>query len=80
MSFPRRAALIIAHAQPTPLWTAIAWTGQLRAHAPHSMQADRADEFCMMKSFRKHPVRTDLRTATAVDTPLREIFKGVLRV
>jgi hypothetical protein len=39
MSFPRRAALIIAHAHPTPLWTSIAWTGQFRAHAPHSMQA-----------------------------------------
>jgi hypothetical protein len=38
MSFPLMAALIIAHAQPTPLWTVIACTGQLRAHAPHSMQ------------------------------------------
>jgi len=39
MSFPRTAALIIAHAQPTPLCTAIAWTGQFRAQAPHSMHA-----------------------------------------
>lgn len=38
MSFPRRAALIIAHAHPTPLCTSIARTGQLRAQAPHSMQ------------------------------------------
>jgi len=40
ISFPRRAALIIAQAQPTPLCTSIAWVGQLRAHAPHSMQSD----------------------------------------
>ncbi len=40
ISFPLRAAPIIAHAQPTPLWTVIARTGQLRAQAPHSIQAD----------------------------------------
>jgi hypothetical protein len=38
ISLPIRAALIIAHAHPTPLWTSIACTGQLSAHAPHSMQ------------------------------------------
>jgi len=38
MSFPRSAAPIIAHAQPTPLFTSIACTGQFTAHAPHSMQ------------------------------------------
>jgi hypothetical protein len=38
ISLPLRAALIIAHAHPTPLWTSIACTGQLSAHAPHSMQ------------------------------------------
>jgi hypothetical protein len=39
MSFPRMAAPIIAHAQPTPLSTSMACTGQFFAHAPHSMQA-----------------------------------------
>jgi hypothetical protein len=38
ISLPRSAAPIIAHAHPTPLWTSIACTGQLSAHAPHSMQ------------------------------------------
>jgi len=33
------AALIIAHAHPTPLWTSIAFTGQFKAQAPHSMHA-----------------------------------------
>ncbi len=37
MSLPLMAALIIAQAHPTPLCTSIAWTGQLRAQAPHSM-------------------------------------------
>jgi hypothetical protein len=32
------AAIIIAVAQPTPLSTAIAFVGQLRWHAPHSIQ------------------------------------------
>jgi len=40
MSLPLRAAPIIAHAHPTPLFTSIAWTGQFRAQAPHSMHAD----------------------------------------
>ena len=39
ISFPRKAALIIAQAHPTPLCTSIACTGQLRAQAPHSIQA-----------------------------------------
>ena len=37
MLFPLSAAAIIAQAQPTPLCTVMAWTGQLRAHAPHSI-------------------------------------------
>ena len=40
MSLPLRAAWIIAHAHPTPLWTSIACVGQFRAHAPHSMHSD----------------------------------------
>jgi len=36
---PRNAALIIAAAQPTPLSTCSAPTGQLIWHAPHSMHA-----------------------------------------
>jgi hypothetical protein len=39
MSFPRSAALIIAHAQPTPLSTSMAPAGQFFAQAPHSIQA-----------------------------------------
>lgn len=37
MSLPLSAAEIIAFAQPTPLSTLIAPTGQLSAQAPHSM-------------------------------------------
>src|SRR5674476_1096140 len=37
---PLSAAPIIAHAQPTPLCTSIDWTGQFRAHAPHSIHED----------------------------------------
>jgi len=40
MSLPRRAALIIAQAHPTPLSTSMACVGQFRAQAPHSMQPD----------------------------------------
>jgi hypothetical protein len=36
---PRSAALIMAAAQPTPLSTTMALTGQLSAQAPHSMHA-----------------------------------------
>jgi hypothetical protein len=36
---PRRAALIMAAAQPTPLSTVIAPVGQLSWQAPHSMHA-----------------------------------------
>lgn len=39
ISLPLSAARIIAHAQPTPLCTSIAWAGQFRAHAPHSIHA-----------------------------------------
>src|SRR5665647_2591671 len=39
-TFPLIAALIIAHAQQTPLCTSIAWTGQFMAHAPHSIHED----------------------------------------
>lgn len=34
---PLSAAAIIAQAQPTPLCTVMAWTGQLRAQTPHSI-------------------------------------------
>jgi hypothetical protein len=37
ISLPRSAALIIAHAHPTPLCTVIACTGQFMAQAPHSI-------------------------------------------
>ena len=39
---PLRAARIIEPAQPTPLSTDIAPTGQLSWHAPHSMHAEAA--------------------------------------
>ena len=51
MSLPRRAALIIAQAQPTPLCTSMACVGQLRAQAPHSMHSDgRARTACFSPS------------------------------
>jgi hypothetical protein len=39
MGWPRRAAEIMAAAQPVPLSTAMAAAGQLSWQAPHSMQA-----------------------------------------
>jgi hypothetical protein len=39
---PVSLPMIIAAAQPTPAVTEIAATGQLRAHAPHSMQRARS--------------------------------------
>ena len=40
----------IASAQPTPLATVIASTGQFKAHAPHSMQASRSTIFAGLPS------------------------------
>ena len=48
----RSHSLIIPEAQPTPESTAIAFTGQFRAQAPHSMQSS----FAMMAAF--FPSRT----------------------
>ena len=80
MSFPLSAAAIIAQAHPTPLCTSIAWTGQFRAHAPHSMHDDGLGEHRVFISLSKYPVGADLGAAPAVDTPLLVITERVLRI
>jgi hypothetical protein len=48
--------LMTAVAQPTPVSTNMASTGQLRAHAPHSMQKSRSDTAAFLPETVKTPL------------------------
>lgn len=52
---PPKVAIITPVAQPTPDLTLIASTGQLRLHAPHSIQASRSTILALALSITKTP-------------------------